>query len=142
MCLCSHYGAQAVVVSIDPKRVYVSELPTIDDDTDVLLRKTIVPLREGEVGPQGERFCWWQVTVKGGREARDLDALQLARVRTPLLPSIPIWADLIAYFFLFECFSLICTLAVSRYVRYWARARSCSIASTWMDRRRAMISHS
>lgn len=35
----------------------------------------------GEVGPNGEQFCWWQVTVKGGRETRDLDAVALARVR-------------------------------------------------------------
>lgn len=35
----------------------------------------------GEVGPNGEQYCWWQVTVKGGRETRDLDAVALARVR-------------------------------------------------------------
>ncbi len=29
-------------------------------------------------GPAGERFCWWQCTVKGGREGRDLDAVELA----------------------------------------------------------------
>lgn len=38
-------------------------------------------VESGEVGPNGEQFCWWQVTVKGGRETRDLDAIALARVR-------------------------------------------------------------
>lgn len=78
----SHYGAQAVVVSIDPKRVYVSspEVFQYDDAADELARKTIVPLRENESGPNGEKFCWWQVTVKGGRETRDIDAIQLAKV--------------------------------------------------------------
>ena len=38
-------------------------------------------VESGEVGPNGEQFCWWQVTVKGGRETRDLDAIALARVK-------------------------------------------------------------
>ncbi len=64
------YGSQAVVVSIDPKRVYV-ESP---DDTEHNVIKTEIP------GPNGEEYCWYQCTVKGGREARDIDALQLARI--------------------------------------------------------------
>ncbi|MBO8181997.1 MAG: imidazole glycerol phosphate synthase subunit HisF [Archaeoglobus sp.] len=64
------YGSQAVVVSIDPKRVYV-ESP---DDTDHNVIKTKIP------GPNGEEYCWYQCTVKGGREERDIDALQLARI--------------------------------------------------------------
>jgi glutamine amidotransferase/cyclase len=31
-------------------------------------------------GPNGERFCWYQATVKGGREGRPIDAVRLARV--------------------------------------------------------------
>ena len=27
----------------------------------------------------GKQYCWYQATVKGGREARDIDAVQLAR---------------------------------------------------------------
>lgn len=73
----NHYGAQAVVVSIDPKRMYCASdgagCTGIDD-------KTIVKLDDGEKGPNGEQFCWWQVTVKGGRETRDIDAVQLAKV--------------------------------------------------------------
>eukprot|EP01035_Chromulina_nebulosa_P020922 gene20922-27118_t len=68
----SHYGAQAVVVSVDPKRVYVN-------DPNEAVHKTVVNLRDNETGPNGERYCWWQVTVKGGREARDLDAILFAK---------------------------------------------------------------
>jgi glutamine amidotransferase/cyclase len=30
-------------------------------------------------GPAGERFCWFQCTVKGGREGTEVDAVELAR---------------------------------------------------------------
>jgi imidazole glycerol-phosphate synthase len=30
-------------------------------------------------GPKGEEYCWWQCTVKGGREGRDIDAITLAQ---------------------------------------------------------------
>ncbi len=64
------YGNQAVVISIDPRRVYV-ESPA----------KTKHPVIETEIpGPNGERYCWFQCTIKGGREGRDLDAITLARV--------------------------------------------------------------
>lgn len=68
-----------MVVSIDPKRVYVSKLPLLAAG-DSLAHKTIIELPEGDTGPNGEKYCWWQVTVKGGREARDIDAVQLAQV--------------------------------------------------------------
>lgn len=64
-----HYGKQAVVVSIDPRRVYVSDPSAAPKHTCV---RASVP------GPNGEQWCWWQCTVKGGREGRDLDAVQLA----------------------------------------------------------------
>ncbi|CAN0123632.1 unnamed protein product [Ascophyllum nodosum] len=67
------YGNQAVVVSIDPKRVYVSsprEAP----------KHTVLRMPEDHKGgPSGERFAWYQCTVKGGREAKDIDAVQLAK---------------------------------------------------------------
>jgi glutamine amidotransferase/cyclase len=31
-------------------------------------------------GPNGERYCWYQCTIKGGREGTDLDAVTLAQV--------------------------------------------------------------
>ncbi|KIW03158.1 imidazole glycerol phosphate synthase hisHF [Verruconis gallopava] len=63
------YGNQAVVVSVDPKRVYVSS----PHDTTHATIKTAYP------GPNGETFCWYQCTVKGGRETRDMDVVQLVQ---------------------------------------------------------------
>jgi glutamine amidotransferase/cyclase len=63
------YGNQAVVVSVDPKRAYVSS-PDATPHTTV---KTSYP------GPNGEEYCWYQCTVKGGRETRDMDVVQLAQ---------------------------------------------------------------
>ncbi len=64
------YGNQAVVVSVDPRRVYVNSA----DEVDHIVIETAIP------GPGGERYCWYQCTIKGGREGRDLDAVTLARV--------------------------------------------------------------
>jgi glutamine amidotransferase/cyclase len=64
------YGNQAVVVSIDPRRVYVKSA----DDTRHRVIETRLP------GPAGESYCWYQCTIKGGREGRDLDAITLAKV--------------------------------------------------------------
>jgi glutamine amidotransferase/cyclase len=63
------YGNQAVVISVDPRRVYTAT-PNPRKHTI----KTETP------GPNGEDYCWYQCTVKGGREGRDLDALTLAQV--------------------------------------------------------------
>ncbi|KAJ3288526.1 Histidine biosynthesis bifunctional protein hisB [Borealophlyctis nickersoniae] len=62
------YGAQAVVISVDPRRVYVSKP---EDAPGHHVIPTNVP------GPNGEKYCWYQCTVKGGREGRDLDVYQL-----------------------------------------------------------------
>ena len=63
------YGAQAVVVSVDPKRVYVNS----PDSTTHNTVHTAYP------GPNGEEYCWYACTIKGGRETRDLDAVQLVQ---------------------------------------------------------------
>ncbi|MGV1099911.1 imidazole glycerol phosphate synthase subunit HisF [Thiovibrio sp. JS02] len=63
------YGNQAVVISVDPRRVYVKS----PADTPRHTIKTAFP------GPNGEEYCWYQCTVKGGREGRDVDALELAK---------------------------------------------------------------
>ncbi|BDD87186.1 imidazole glycerol phosphate synthase subunit HisF [Desulfofustis limnaeus] len=63
------YGAQAVVISVDPRRVYV----TSPQQTNHAVIETVFP------GPHGERYCWYQCTVKGGREGRDVDVVQLVR---------------------------------------------------------------
>lgn len=61
------YGNQAVVVSVDPKRVYVKE----PSDT---LHHTIKTKYPNEAGHQ---YCWYQCYIKGGREACDIDVHQL-----------------------------------------------------------------
>lgn len=67
------YGAQAVVVSIDPRRVYVSA----DEEVDPKHAPCVVV---GEKGTEDEGKRWWyRCTVKGGREDRDLDVIQLAQ---------------------------------------------------------------
>ncbi|KAH7410349.1 hypothetical protein DE146DRAFT_644635 [Phaeosphaeria sp. MPI-PUGE-AT-0046c] len=63
----SAYGNQAVVISVDPKRVYVAS----PDATPHHTIKTSNP------GPNGEQYCWYQCTIKGGREGRDFDVRQL-----------------------------------------------------------------
>lgn len=61
------YGCQAVVVSVDPRRVYVKS----PEETE---RNTIKTTKKG---PNGEEYCWYQCTIKGGREGRDMDVQQL-----------------------------------------------------------------
>jgi glutamine amidotransferase/cyclase len=63
----SAYGNQAVVVSVDPRRVYVSS-PSVTNHHVIKTRKP---------GPNGEEYCWYQCTIKGGREGRDIDVRQL-----------------------------------------------------------------
>jgi len=65
----ARYGAQAVVISIDPRRVWVKG----PKDT-----KNKVVESTKKKGPNGETCCWWQCTVKGGREGRDIGAYELA----------------------------------------------------------------
>lgn len=68
------YGRQAVVISIDPRRVWV-DAPAVAGAHAA----ACVESPQGAVGPKGERFCWYECTVKGGREGSDLDVVQLAR---------------------------------------------------------------
>ncbi|KAG2159795.1 uncharacterized protein EDB93DRAFT_1074549 [Suillus bovinus] len=68
------YGSQAVVVSIDPKRVYVD--PATYDGP---YKDELVYGRPD--GPENERCkAWWyQCTVSGGRETRPVSVVQLAQ---------------------------------------------------------------
>ncbi|KAK8227141.1 hypothetical protein HDK90DRAFT_49358 [Phyllosticta capitalensis] len=63
------YGNQAVVVSVDPKRQYVASPEATTHHTV----KTAFP------GPNGEEYCWYACTTKGGRETRDFDVKQLVQ---------------------------------------------------------------
>lgn len=62
------YGRQAVVISVDPKREYLSGPTHPTHRVFNLGRPT---------GPNGESHCWYACTVKGGREVRDIDAFEL-----------------------------------------------------------------
>jgi glutamine amidotransferase/cyclase len=64
------YGNQAVVISIDPRRVYVTSPNEVRHQC----------IETAVAGPNGEHYCWYQCTIKGGREGRDLDAVTLAQV--------------------------------------------------------------
>lgn len=66
------YGKQAVVVSMDPKRVYVASF--YDEKAK---NHNVVKL--SKPGPNGEEYCWYQATVRGGREARDIDVVRVAK---------------------------------------------------------------
>ncbi len=72
------YGAQAVVISFDPRRVYC--------DTEELVQSakneghTVIEttdLREGSKGKPCK--VWYQCTAKGGRENRNFDVVALAK---------------------------------------------------------------
>lgn len=63
------YGNQAVVVSIDPRRVYVKS------QEDVPFKTVKVSTK----GPSGEEYAWYQCTVNGGRDSRPIGAYELAK---------------------------------------------------------------
>ncbi|KAH7026426.1 putative bifunctional histidine biosynthesis protein hishf [Microdochium trichocladiopsis] len=64
------YGNQAVVVSVDPKRIYVPK----PDATRHNIIKTEFPSPSS-----GDEYCWYACTIKGGRETRDLDVVELVQ---------------------------------------------------------------
>jgi glutamine amidotransferase/cyclase len=66
------YGAQAVVVSVDPRRVYVDPQTYDGPYKDEVIR--------GREGTEDAGKAWWyQCTVSGGRESRPLSVVQLAK---------------------------------------------------------------
>lgn len=67
------YGSQAVVVSIDPKRVYVN--PATYDGP---YREELVYGQEDGTDQHGKAW-WYQCTVSGGREARPVSVVELAQ---------------------------------------------------------------
>ncbi|KAJ6424675.1 hypothetical protein OIU84_025445 [Salix udensis] len=63
------YGNQAVVVSIDPRRMY------LNDPSEVEFKS----IRLTKQGPNGEEYAWYQCTINGGREGRPIGAYELAK---------------------------------------------------------------
>jgi glutamine amidotransferase/cyclase len=77
------YGSQAVVVSIDPKRVYVDTTsPDWIEQVDPAHRPCLVIGDEAtsRTAPEEKGKAWWyQCTISGGRAVRDIDVVQLAQ---------------------------------------------------------------
>lgn len=78
------YGSQAVVVSIDPKRVYV-DTSSADWESEFIKTGHGPCLIKGEnattrtkVDEVGKAW-WYQCTISGGRATRDIDVIQLAQ---------------------------------------------------------------
>lgn len=69
------YGSQAVVVSIDPRRVYVDPATYDGPYKSELVHCSPSSTIAAEQG----KAWWYQCTVSGGRESRPLSACQLAR---------------------------------------------------------------
>ncbi|KAG6856653.1 hypothetical protein H0H87_002243 [Tephrocybe sp. NHM501043] len=65
------YGRQAVVVSVDPRRVYVDPATYDGPYKDELVT--------GRTGADEGKAWWYQCTVSGGRESRQLSVAELAR---------------------------------------------------------------
>jgi len=65
------YGRQAVVVSLDPRRVWLSGREEGEAAGHVVVEATTP-------GPEGQRWCWYQCTIKGGREGRPICAQAVA----------------------------------------------------------------
>jgi imidazole glycerol-phosphate synthase len=68
------YGRQAVVVSIDPRRVYVDPQTYSGPYSGELVHGK----PDGPASERGKAW-WYQCTVSGGRESRNLSVLQLAK---------------------------------------------------------------
>ncbi|KAF9535403.1 imidazoleglycerol phosphate synthase [Crepidotus variabilis] len=71
------YGKQAVVVSIDPRRVYVDNPASYDGPyKDELI---IGSSSQYALAADKGKSWWYQCTVSGGRETRPLSVVQLAK---------------------------------------------------------------
>lgn len=66
------FGNQAVVISVDPKRVYVSS----PEQTSMAVIEISDPAK---YGPNGEKYCYYQVSSQGGRKFHELGALELCQ---------------------------------------------------------------
>ncbi|KAF8332337.1 imidazole glycerol phosphate synthase HisHF [Cantharellus anzutake] len=69
------YGRQAIVVSVDPRRVYVDPGYSGPYADEVILGSKALNAQPGE----REKAWWYQCTIKGGREDRPLSVKQLVQ---------------------------------------------------------------
>ncbi|KAL7422654.1 Histidine biosynthesis bifunctional protein hisB [Cryptotrichosporon argae] len=77
------YGSQAVVVSIDPRRVYYDTtrpgwIDAVPEPHRACLVTGETSTTRTRAQEQGKAW-WYQCTVSGGRAVRDMDVVQLAR---------------------------------------------------------------
>ncbi|WWC72389.1 imidazoleglycerol phosphate synthase, cyclase subunit [Kwoniella pini CBS 10737] len=79
------YGNQAVVVSIDPKRVYINTKENPNWKEDLKIKKHLDCLIYGDnsisktSNEEKGKIWWYQCTISGGRDSRDLDVIQLSK---------------------------------------------------------------
>lgn len=72
------YGSQAVVVSIDPRRVYVESIEEVSPaHRPCAIRGSEATIRRAE--SEKDKIWWYQCTISGGRDTRDIDVIQLAQ---------------------------------------------------------------
>ncbi|CAH0375253.1 unnamed protein product [Pelagomonas calceolata] len=75
--IATKYGRQAVVVSLDPRRVWLSDnedAPSGENGAPAPLVVTHATAR----GPSGESRCWWRATTSGGRTDEPICAVAVA----------------------------------------------------------------
>lgn len=66
------YGSQAVVVSVDPRRVFVE-----GPGDGSVKGKGYTVIKTTKPDASGREYVYYACTIKGGRETRDLDVVQL-----------------------------------------------------------------
>jgi glutamine amidotransferase/cyclase len=72
------YGSQAVVVSIDPRRVYVNSLEEVSPaHHPCVIRGSEATTRTAK--EERDKIWWYQCTISGGRQSLDIDVIQLAQ---------------------------------------------------------------
>ena len=75
------YGHQAVVVSLDPRRVWLHDEAAMREAVaaghDVIRVPPQAATASGGAASNGG-YCWYQCTVRGGREGRPIDARAVA----------------------------------------------------------------
>ena len=71
----NQYGAQAVVVSVDPRRAFISN----EEEKAAHEEQGHMVFESPPGSPKNMPFMWYQCTVRGGREGSSVGAIQLGR---------------------------------------------------------------
>jgi glutamine amidotransferase/cyclase len=73
----NQYGAQAVVVSVDPRRAFIADAE--GKAAHEAQGHTVFDAPADASTPDGMSYMWYQCTVRGGREGSAVGAVQLGR---------------------------------------------------------------